>query len=170
LFDVDDVLFVALDLMARRNGAVLIDDDVAKSAALVDDAVAKDDGTGDLGAFLDLDATADDGILDGSFDDAAIGDEAIGDLAFSAIDGWRCIVRAGVNRPVSVEEGFVWLSIKKLEGILDVMGKAVESSGIAIEWDAMDLGRDEIVGGNTFKVFGNAPRGIDAVAVVDHLD
>ena len=62
MFDVDDVLFVALDLMARRNGAVLIDDDVAKSAALVDDAVAKDDGTGDLGAFLDLDATADESL------------------------------------------------------------------------------------------------------------
>jgi len=135
--------------MARRNGTVLINDDVAKSAALVDDAVAKDDGTGDLGTFLDLDATADDGILDGSFDDAAIGDEAIGDLALGAVDGWRCIVGTGINRPLLFEEGFVWLSVKKLEGILDVMGKAVESSGIAIEWHAMDLGWDEIVLGNT---------------------
>ena len=79
-------------------------------------------------------------------------------------------MRTGVDRPVSVEEGFIWLSVKKLERVLDVMGKAVESSGIAIEWHTMDLGWDEIVGGNTFEVFGDAPRGIDAVTMVDHLD
>ena len=89
--------------MAGGDGAVLIDDDVAHSAILFEDAVAKDDGTLNLRAFLDLDATADDGILDGSFDDAAIGDEAIRDFALGAIDGWRGIMRTGEDWPIVFE-------------------------------------------------------------------
>ena len=103
MLDVDDVFLVALDLMARGDGAVLIDDDVAHCAILFENAVAKDDGTLNLRAFFDFDATADDGILDGSFDDAAIGDKAIGDHAFGAIDGWRGIMRTGEDRPIVFE-------------------------------------------------------------------
>ena len=115
MLDIDDVILVALDFVASGNGAVLIDDDVADGAILFENAVAKDDGTLDLRAFLDLDATADDGIFDGSFDNAAIGDEAIGDFAFGAIDGWRVGRGASEDWPISLEESFVWFSIKKLE-------------------------------------------------------
>ena len=67
-------------------------------------------------------------------------------------------MRTGEDRPILVEEGFIWLSVKKLEGILDIMGKAVESSRVSGEWNAMDLSRDEIVRGDAFEVFGDAPR------------
>ena len=50
------------------------------------------------------------------------------------------------------------------------MGEAIEPSGIASVWDAMDLGVDEIVSRDGWEIFGDAPRGIDAVAVVNHID
>ena len=170
MFDVDDIILVTLDFVTGRNSAVLIDDDIADRTILIEDAVTKDNGTGNLGAFFDSDATADDGIFDGSFNHAAIGDETVGDLTLSTIDGWRSVMGAGEDWPIFVEEGFVWLSIKKLERIFNVMGKAIESSRVAIKWNAMDLRWDEVACSNAFKVFGNAPRRIDAVAMVDHLD
>ena len=103
MLDIDDIILVALDFVASGNGAVLVDDDVADGALFLQDTVAKDDGTVDFGAFLDLDATADDGIFDGSFDNTTIGDEAIGDFAFGAIDGWRGVMGAGEDRPIVFE-------------------------------------------------------------------
>ena len=71
---------------------------------------------------------------------------------------------------MALEESFVWFSIKKFERIFDIMGKAIESSGVALIRNAMDLRFDEVVSRDGWEIFGDTPGGIDAVAMVDHIN
>jgi len=134
-FDVSGLVGLSKDLVFMDDLCVFVDDLVLQDDIFTDLGMCIDNTAFDDGTLADGNAAADDGILNGSADLAAVGNKGVLDYGFIIELGRAGIGSPGIDRPVRSEEGSGFIKIDEVHICLVIGLEAGDGSKEAVVLD-----------------------------------